>query len=260
MEQGFYRSLVDNASDLIQSVGTDGHFVYVNQTWRRVLGYSESEVAGLTLWDIIQPDCLPRCRVVFQRVMAGEAVNNVETVFITRERKPVAVEGNVSCQIDGGKVVATLGIFRDISGRKKSEAALARSEANYRELAENTPVAIATTDIAGNFVYVNSALCRRVGYSREELIGKPFTGFLHPEDRGLVLALFREALNRPQGILNLEFRAVHKDGRIIHMYSAPAVLRRGDEICGFSAFMEDITERKRTAEASGSPKRNTGDW
>jgi PAS domain S-box-containing protein len=249
VDQGLYQNLVDNASDLIQSVGPDAHFIYVNQTWRRLLGYAEDEVAALTLWDIIRPDLLPKCRDSFQRVMSGEAMNNVETVFITREGNPITVEGNVACRTEGGKVVATLGIFRDITGRRKSEEALARSEARYRELTENTPVAIATTDIAGNFTFANGALCRAVGYSREEIIGRPFADFLHPEDRDSVIALFQGAFTHPQDIVRLEFRAIHKQGRVVYMSSAPTVLRHGDEISGFSAIMQDVTEHRRTVEA-----------
>ena len=44
-----YRDLFENANDLIQSVAPDGHFLYVNKTWRKMLGYSEKEVANLTL-------------------------------------------------------------------------------------------------------------------------------------------------------------------------------------------------------------------
>jgi len=119
-----YRDLFENANDLIQCVMPDGHFLYVNKAWREILGYSEKEVANLTLWDIIHPDFIPHCREVFQKVMSGETVKNVEAVFVAKDGKLVTVEGNVNSRSKGGEVVATRGIFRDITERKKMEREL----------------------------------------------------------------------------------------------------------------------------------------
>jgi len=119
-----YRDLFENANDLIQCVMPDGHFLYVNKAWREMLGYSEKEVANLTLWDIIHPDSIPHCREVFQKVMSGEAVKNVEAVFVAKDGKLVTVEGNANSWAKGGGVVATRGIFRDITERKKMEQEL----------------------------------------------------------------------------------------------------------------------------------------
>jgi len=96
-----YRDLLENANDLIQSVAPDGHFLYVNETWRNVLGYSEKEVANLTLWDIIHPDYMPHCREVFQKVISGETVSTFETVFVAKDGKLVTVEGNANCRFEG---------------------------------------------------------------------------------------------------------------------------------------------------------------
>jgi len=90
----------------------------VNKTWRKIPRYSEKEVANLTLWDIIHPDSISHCREVFQRVMSGETVSNVEAVFVAKDGKLVPVEGNVNCRFEGGKPVATRGIFRGITERK----------------------------------------------------------------------------------------------------------------------------------------------
>ena len=51
-----YRNVFEHASDLIQSVGPDGSFNFVNRAWRDTLGYSEAEVAALSLFDVVHPD------------------------------------------------------------------------------------------------------------------------------------------------------------------------------------------------------------
>lgn len=71
-----------NASDLIQSINSQGRYTYVNTAWRNVLKYEQAELEELTVFDVIHPDQQAHCRSIFQRIMQGEQMNNIETVFI----------------------------------------------------------------------------------------------------------------------------------------------------------------------------------
>jgi len=71
-----YRDLFENATDLIQSVNIDGRFLYVNEAWRKTLGYSEEDVSNLSLWDIIHPDYISHCREIFQKVISKRGKTN----------------------------------------------------------------------------------------------------------------------------------------------------------------------------------------
>jgi len=121
-----YRDLFENTSDLIQSVTLDGTVIYVNRAWREMLGYSEEEIPGLSLFGIIHPDSQAHCMEMFQRVMNGETLDRVEAMFVTKGGRTVMVEGNVSCKFKDGDPIATRGIFRDITERKRAEEALAQ--------------------------------------------------------------------------------------------------------------------------------------
>ncbi len=131
-----YWDLLENANDLIQSVAPDGHFVYVNRAWRNNLGYIEEEIADLSLFDIIHPDSQAHCMEVFQRVMSGEKVDNVEAVFVAKGGKEISVAGNVNCKFVDGKPVYTRGIFHDITERKHIEEALAKVAAEQKNIME----------------------------------------------------------------------------------------------------------------------------
>jgi len=122
-----YRDLFESANDLVQSVEADGRFQYVNRAWSETLGYSQSEVEKLTVFDILHPDSVEHWRGIFGRVMAGEAVGRVEYEFLTKDGRTIAVEGNVNCKFLGGKPVATRGIYRDVTDRKRAEAEVARA-------------------------------------------------------------------------------------------------------------------------------------
>jgi PAS domain S-box-containing protein len=113
--------LLENASDLIQSVSPNGRILYVNRTWRETLGYTDVEAATLSMFDVIHPESRAHCQEMFERVLAGEAVRNVEAVFVAKDGREIAVEGNVNCLFEKGKPVATRGIFRILTERKRTE-------------------------------------------------------------------------------------------------------------------------------------------
>ncbi|MFS8842105.1 GAF domain-containing protein [Synechococcus sp. W55.2] len=130
-----YRDLFENATDLIQSVDAEGHFLYVNRAWKETLGYDEAQVYQMTLFDILHPDCREHCQALFQKLLAGEKLERVETAFLTATGETVWLEGNVNCRFEDGVMVATRGIFRNITERKKAAEELERQSRRAQLLA-----------------------------------------------------------------------------------------------------------------------------
>lgn len=87
-----------------------------------------------------------------------------------------------------------------------------------------------------------------IGYSKEELIGKPFANFLHPGDKKNILKIFRSSWKSPRKELHLEFRVIHKRGHTIYCSSKPTLFIYKKKIAGFNAVITDITDRKKTVE------------
>jgi PAS domain S-box-containing protein len=116
-----FEDFCNNASDLMQSVRPDGSFRWVNNAWYKILGYEESETGDMTIFDILHPDELEPCREKFLRVMAGEDIGLVETVFVTSDGTAINVEGHVNCEMVEGKPYYTRAIFRDVTRRKQAE-------------------------------------------------------------------------------------------------------------------------------------------
>lgn len=112
-----YRAVIENASDMIQSVRLDGSFEFVNPAWLKALGYTRQEVEKLNIWDIIHADSVDHCQVLFAKAIQGEPIGYMEAIFKTKDGQPLPVEGNVTSRFMGDKVVATHGFFRDISER-----------------------------------------------------------------------------------------------------------------------------------------------
>lgn len=141
-----YRDLFENATDLIQSVDTDGRIQYVNNAWRKALGYSPQEVAELRLEHIIHPDHLAAYLDRFQRAMGGEAVERIHTVFVGKNGNRVHVEGTTNVRTVDGRPVASRSIFTDITHVHVAREQLQQQEAKMRALFESSEHMFWTVD------------------------------------------------------------------------------------------------------------------
>lgn len=128
-----YRAVIENASDMIQSVRPDGTFEFVNRAWHQKLGYGPEDVERLIIWDIVDPDELEHCQPYFAAAIRGETVENVRTAFMTKDGQSVPVEGSVTSRLVGSTVVATHGFFRDITERLRAQELEERNAKLERE-------------------------------------------------------------------------------------------------------------------------------
>jgi len=129
------------------------------------------------------------------------------------------------------------------------DRALQESEAKFRSLVENTAAPIGITNLTGDFTYVNKALADLTGYTVQELEGRPFMQFLHPEDRERVLGIFTKGASTSGEAPEIEFRVTRRDGQMLTLTSKPTRFEIDRKTVGFQAIITDITERKKADEA-----------
>lgn len=110
-----YRILFENTTDLIQSVNAKGNFVDVNPAWLETLEYSKEELNNLMLIDVIRKDEIQHCMELFNKVIYGETIKNIETVFISKTGKEIFVKGSAKGYFKDGEFIATVGIFKEVS-------------------------------------------------------------------------------------------------------------------------------------------------
>jgi PAS domain S-box-containing protein len=226
--------LIENVNDLVQSVAPDGSFAYVNRAWRETLGYNEAEVAELKVVDIIHPDCREHCQQLFQRVMQGETLPQVEASFVTKDGRKVLVEGSVNAKFQDGKPVATRGVFRDVSMRQ-----LVEQERDHLFALSLDLMCIAGLD--GFFKRINPAFQRVFGFTREEHLAKPFAEFVHPDDRSRLQAEMQKLAGGGDSS-NFEVRSLCKDGTYRWIsWTCPAA-RPGENL--LYAVGHDVTASK----------------
>ena len=128
-----YQAVIENASDMIQSVRPDGTFEFVNKAWKNTLGYTDDDLSEMTVFAIIHPDFLEHCMGDFMRAINGETVEYLETRFLSKDGRTVPVEGSVTSRFVGDEVVATHGFFRDITMRLRAQELEERAAQLERE-------------------------------------------------------------------------------------------------------------------------------
>ena len=142
-----------------------------------------------------------------------------------------------------GKPLYLISIGRDITERMQAEQALLESEQKYRDLVENVSDVIYRVDMQGKITYLNPAVEALIGLPPEELVGKSFALFIHPEDLGRTQKNMQSIISG-QTHGHAEYRLMRASGemRWIRVTSQP--IREGNRITGVQGVLNDITERK----------------
>ena len=127
MSEQRFRSLSENAPDIIYTLGYDGSFTYVNPAWERLLGHPSSEVLGRYFIDFVRPQESPHYVRLFKRVRDGkETLGDLEGELVAKSGKILQFLFSGSPNFDSeNNVNGMVGGLRDITERKKSEEQLA---------------------------------------------------------------------------------------------------------------------------------------
>jgi len=237
--------LVDNTSDLIQSVSPEGRILFVNRTWMETLGYTKSELSSLNIFEVIHPDCQAHCGALFQRLMNGEDIGLIEVVFQTKDGHPIPLEGRITVRMEHGQPIATRAIFRDVTERKKAQSELEANEISYKNLVNNIPGAVycCSNDLHRDMSYMSPAIEKITGYAPAEFMNgsRSYDSIIHKDDLDYVRTVGTDLL-RCDNYFILEYRLVHKHGNISWIYEQGRKNPINENEIEGTIF--DITQRK----------------
>ncbi len=123
------------------------------------------------------------------------------------------------------------------------------SEERFRLIYERSPIGMALVAPDHSFVHTNSALCKMLGYTPEELCQLTFADITHPDDVSTTLTFAEQLFANTIPNYQLEKRYLRKHGEIVYVNLTAALIQDGDENPVYSlALIEDITKRKRAEE------------
>jgi PAS domain S-box-containing protein len=246
-----FRSLVENASDIIRILDREGRIIFDSPASGRQLGYPAGSTIGRTPFEFVHPDDIDRVKGELARVYQNTNPG-IPTMFRIRKQ-----DGSyVWAETIGKNLIGVPGVdgivinTRIIEERKNAEVALRESGERFRGLVEASPDIIWTVDRQGKFTYISPQCLPLLGYSPDELIGKYIFSLIEPESVNQLQNRFLSHVFEKKGFNVLEIPAYHRDGRplLIEIRSTEIIDEQG-EILGFQGIARDITERKRADEA-----------
>jgi hypothetical protein len=149
-------------------------------------------------------------------------------------------------ETDGSLSALELGI--DITENREMAAKLQNSQESYRTLVESMSDGLGVMDGNQVLTYVNDRICEMLGYSRDEIIGRPAADFVDESHRAVLEE--QKALRSQGRNLSYEVAWVGKDGRKVPTIVSPkAIFGPDGRFAGSFGIVTDITERKRAEEA-----------
>jgi two-component system cell cycle sensor histidine kinase/response regulator CckA len=237
---------VDHAADSIFLVDQNARFTYVNEAVCKSLQYTREELLTMTVFDINPEFPEEQWPEHWNEIRSGHPVI-LESVNRTKRGSTISVEICANLLVTGGREL-NCAVVRDISERKWAEeqiVILKHSLDAHRD-------GVYWMDTDNNFVYVNDAGCKVLGYEAQELIGKSILD-VNP-------GASREAMNQVWEILRTDGSFLgetvhrHRNGREFPVEIMTTYVRHGGKEYA-TGFARDITERKRTEEQLLKAKR-----
>jgi PAS domain S-box-containing protein len=257
-----YRAVFELASlGVAQADTSTGHFLRVNPAFCEITGYSSEELLGMTFPQITHSEDREEDFERFVHAVRSDAPGHeVEKRYIRKDGKVVWVSVSAKIVRDkAGMPLHTVAVIHDITGRKRAEEELKRSEARFRSLVQNTSDIITVVDAEGAVSYVSPAVERVLGYCPEEMVGKSAFGFVHPDDLEQALGIFSEVASAAGAHPPVEFRVPHKDGSWRYLEHIVNNLLDDPNVRGIVINQRDVTRRKRAEEELRSTLKELAD-
>ena len=205
-----------------------------------VIGKRMPEVIGDKVFAIVEP--------YVRKCLGGEAVE-FEIEVPEKTGEPRFIHCRFEPEWRKGKVVGLVLAGTNITGLKRAEAALRESEATFRAMFDASSVCkIEVEPGSGRFLRANAAMCKFVGYSEAELLGRSVYDITYPEDLTLDRELCRR-LDAGESDFDVEKRYVRKDGKALWARTTVNVISdESGRPLRHMAVIQDLNARKQAEE------------
>ena len=159
-----YRNLVEMAPDVIYSIYPDGTLRSLTPAFETLTGWKVKDWVGKNFAGLIHPDDLPFAIKKFKEGLRKKIQEPYELRIKKSDGTCIYGEFRSGPLIEGGKVVAKVGVARDISKRKIAEQELERSRTQMEVVLQGVADGISMQDASGKLIYINDTGARASGF------------------------------------------------------------------------------------------------
>lgn len=242
--EGLLTAVVELSDNAIVAVALDGTVTSWNAAATRLYGYSASEMVGQPMQKLAPPGATLDLGRMLQAINSGQPAINIEATRRHKDGSLVRVSLNVSpIKSRSGAIVGLASISSDLAQQDLLRQSLRDSDVRFRSLIDMTSDVILITQLDGTLSYVNAASRAGAGYDPEELIGRNYIEFVHPDDVMLTTQALSDLRRKPDEIVRLQARYRRKDGTWIYAETASRNLLNTPGINGIVVNLRDVTDR-----------------
>ena len=240
----YAETLIQTANAMIIGLDSHGTINLFNEAAEAITGYTAAELAGRNWFEVIVPkEQYPQVWEEFNRLLAGGLPLYFENPILTKSGEERYIVWKNSEIRNNEQTVGTISFGIDITDRKRAEESLRESEKKYRSLVTtlNEGIWYVSPDLRTS--YLNPRMAEMLGYTVEEMIGRPLANFVEPISMRVVEEMGER---RKKGHTDqYEIFLRKKDGhKLIGRVMASPLLDEKGGFVGSVAGIEDITERK----------------
>ena len=244
-----YRLIVDNQTDLMVKVDTEGRFQFVSPSYCKTFGKTREELLGNAFMPLVHPEDREITAKAMEALYRPPYTAYVEQRAFTKDGWRWLGWMDTAVLDENGEVVSILGVGRDVNDRKKLEEALSNSERKWRNILVNVPQFGVGLDSDGKIVFVNEYFQKTTGWKQEEIIGRDWFDLFIPEDIGDEIRNVFHTIMRQKdahGFSTYENEIVAKSGERLNVAWSNVLSRGpGGENAGITCLGIDLTERRR---------------
>jgi len=245
------RAITEASKDAIVMIDSTGAVVFWNPAAETLFGYTQAEVFGRRLDELIMP---PKYRKRFRKELRKLKLTGKTDILMGKTIEIEALKKNgeiivVEISTSAVRVLSqwyAVGVIRDVTERKLMEEQLRNSERKYRYLFENSQAMNVIISPEGRILDINEAMARTLGYSKDELVGKRALSLIAPEDRRKIWENIIKFREQPPGWTPpTEVTVLGKTGKRTFLFAAGyAEFFEDGKFAGVLLTAIDITERK----------------
>lgn len=236
----------NSITDLVIFLKPDGTIFHCNESFSKFVNLPKSEIVGRKCYELVHKidTFYKNCPLLRSSDSGKREINEYEK---NGQFFNVAVDPIIDSE---GRIVGFIHIMRDVSDYKRVERELKKSEQMFRTIVENAAEAIV---IVKDYKvgYVNPFALKISGFKEEEVLGRNFLEFVHPEDRELAESLYKKIISSEIDGTHFEvLRIIDREGRIRWVEVNGICIEINGDRADLS-FLRDITELKNSEKEKG---------
>jgi PAS domain S-box-containing protein len=167
-----FRSMVENASDIISLIDEHNTVLYVNPAIQKITGFTLDEILKLERGTLILPEEVPKAQQNLRKTLENPGKSIPVSIKIQHKNdKKIWLEGFMTNLLHDENIKAIVTNYRDVTERKEAETRAIESENRIWNTLDKMMEGIQIIDRNWKYMYVNEAVAKQGKYSKEDLLG-----------------------------------------------------------------------------------------